>query len=296
MSNKPGKVNRIVRVRMPEWDSPAKSDVDNGIIYINLPVFNKLPRDTRKMVILHEEGHIVENNPYDEIQADAYAFYQYAKRGNSLKGALKALTRVLDPDNPEHAARMKAMYARARVYDREVNNNKRIKPMNHVHAAHKYLNNPHTANSSFLGIDVKGTIDWVGNEIKESVDNRQERKKERQYRKTIKQESKATLREGKAVGRASGGDESFASGALGSVNNFANQVNTLLAGMAGNALNEQYGTGFEQSPGQGQIGQPMASQAPQSGGMDKTTLWIIAGAVILVIIGIIIFFATRSNS
>jgi len=78
-----------------------------------------MPASHRTFIMLHEMAHVVLQTT-DEIEADAWAFNQYAKLGLPLSESVKALTRILNPRSPEHNERMYLQLQRALKYDREV--------------------------------------------------------------------------------------------------------------------------------------------------------------------------------
>jgi len=105
--------------------TPAKAIRKLNIIYINDPVFNKLPKDTQDYVIEHEKAHII-NDSNDEIEADNLAFLNYAgSRPQSLRKSIIALTNGLSFDRDEHVLRLYKQIERALTYDFKVNKNKK---------------------------------------------------------------------------------------------------------------------------------------------------------------------------
>jgi len=94
-------------------------------MYISMKHFRQMPASHRTFVMLHEMGHVVLQTT-NEIEADAWAFKQYADLGLPLSESVKALTRILSPSNPDHNQRMYLQLQRALKYDREVNHNTNV--------------------------------------------------------------------------------------------------------------------------------------------------------------------------
>ena len=95
-----GIVKVYVKPELP-GGTPALSDRNTGEVWINRKIFDTLPEEHKIFILLHEEGHIVLNTK-DEFEADAYAFKKYAEKGYGMKESVKALSRVLECNNPEH--------------------------------------------------------------------------------------------------------------------------------------------------------------------------------------------------
>ena len=105
--------------------TPARVNRRTGEMYISMKHMQALPKEHRLFIMLHEMGHVVLQST-DEARVDDWAFKQYADMGYSLKASVKALTRVLNDENPEHAWRMYLQLERAKEYDRENNGNTNI--------------------------------------------------------------------------------------------------------------------------------------------------------------------------
>lgn len=106
--------------------TPARVNRRTGEMFISLKHMRALPEEHRMFVMLHEMAHVVLQTK-DEVEADAWAFKEYAKRGYSLKASVKALTSILNDQNPEHNWRMYLQLRRAEKYDYEVNGNTTFK-------------------------------------------------------------------------------------------------------------------------------------------------------------------------
>ena len=85
-------------------------------------MWGQMPLEHRFFVLLHEDAHI-KFDTQDEFLADEYAFKEYARRGYSLSESIKALTRILKFDNPEHIKRAYNMLLTAQDYDYNINKN-----------------------------------------------------------------------------------------------------------------------------------------------------------------------------
>ncbi len=100
-------------------DTPAAVDRENGILYINPRLYNRLTRFEQRFVRLHEEGHYYLNTS-DEFKADAYAFDRLAgTEFKSLKQCVRCLKVILTNEDKEHRARKKALYNRALAWDKD---------------------------------------------------------------------------------------------------------------------------------------------------------------------------------
>lgn len=102
--------------------TPAKVNRDTGEMYCSRKQMAAMPHEYRLFIMLHEMAHVVLQTE-DEEAADAWAFKKYADMGYSLKAVVKALTRVLNDQKPEHAQRMNLQLQRAKDYDYRVNKN-----------------------------------------------------------------------------------------------------------------------------------------------------------------------------
>lgn len=108
-------------------NTPARVNRRTGEMYLSLRHMLPLPPDIRLFIMLHEMGHVVLQTE-DEERVDAWAFDQYVKQGKSLKASVKALTQILDGNNPEHYDRMYLQLQRAKMYDYLKNGNQKMKP------------------------------------------------------------------------------------------------------------------------------------------------------------------------
>lgn len=108
----------IERVDIIDDDTPAQLDIENGIIYVNQRVYDKLPVEYQNFVLAHEEGHYT-HNTYDEFTADAYAFKRLAgKKPGSLMNIVNTIADVLDiENNPQHRERFAEIYRHAMRYN-----------------------------------------------------------------------------------------------------------------------------------------------------------------------------------
>lgn len=131
--------------------TPAKAIRKFGIIYINTPIFYKLPKDTQDYIIEHEKAHIV-NDSNDEVDADNLAFLNFAgSRPFSLKKSINALCDGLSFDRDEHLLRLYKQIERALIFDYKVNKNKKaILALNKMKAAGTNFLKPVELNSILL--------------------------------------------------------------------------------------------------------------------------------------------------
>jgi hypothetical protein len=100
-------------VKVPDLgNTPARVNRRTGVMYLSMKHVADMPKDLRLIVMLHEMGHVVLQTQV-EADADAWAFKKYADMGHSLKASVRALTRILDENNPEHWQRMYLQLQRA---------------------------------------------------------------------------------------------------------------------------------------------------------------------------------------
>lgn len=113
-------------------DTPAAINRRDKILYINPKIFNTLTRFQRKFVLHHEFGHYMLKTA-NEFKADAYAFDKMAgTEFRSLKQCIECLQEILDKDNPEHRARIDALYQRAIQWDIDHGTTPTIKSKNNI--------------------------------------------------------------------------------------------------------------------------------------------------------------------
>jgi hypothetical protein len=117
---RPKKIVRTEYVSNLPGNSPAAVNPKTGVLYINEPVFSRLPKATQDFIIEHETAHLTADTR-SEIKADEVAFASYVKKGKSLKGAVNALYGQLNPHtNPEHYQRLYRQTVRAFAADRKL--------------------------------------------------------------------------------------------------------------------------------------------------------------------------------
>jgi hypothetical protein len=105
--------------------SPAKLDIENGIIFINKPVFDLLPGDYQRFIIAHEEGHYYLKT-YSEFEADKYAFKKLAGQKNgSLMAIYNTILEVLPYTDFEHYVRFANIYQNILQYNYEETGDKK---------------------------------------------------------------------------------------------------------------------------------------------------------------------------
>lgn len=126
--------------------TPARVNRETGELYINKRVWPTLSKNKRMFILLHEAGH-ASLKTRNEFEADEYAFNNYAAMGLPLSESIKALSRVLPFDKPQHEQRVMAQFNRAFQYD-----NSRNKPI--VNPAQE-LYAKSLGFDSFLGIKLK---------------------------------------------------------------------------------------------------------------------------------------------
>ncbi|MCX6265871.1 MAG: hypothetical protein NTW16_00735 [Bacteroidetes bacterium] len=107
--------------------TPARVNRKTGELYINMKKWADLSPEARLFVLLHEAGH-VDQDTKNEVLADNYAFYAYARAGKPLSKSIQALTRLLNFENPQHYERVRQQINRAFAYDYHVNGNQAANP------------------------------------------------------------------------------------------------------------------------------------------------------------------------
>lgn len=108
--------------------SPAIVNRATGVLYINQSVWSTLPTESKLFILLHEAGHAALQTT-SEIDADNWAFDQYAKMGYPLTKSIYALSRVLKFNKDEDFERVQKQLNRAAAYDYYTNHNERAKKM-----------------------------------------------------------------------------------------------------------------------------------------------------------------------
>ncbi|MDR0691571.1 MAG: hypothetical protein LBF69_00870 [Prevotellaceae bacterium] len=107
----------VYRNLFPRETSPALADLQEGVITVNSPVFNKYDDFTKRYILLHEKGHI-KLNTFNEIAADSYAFDALAgTEPYSLRNSVKALQTALPFTHPVHDERLRQQLIRALAWD-----------------------------------------------------------------------------------------------------------------------------------------------------------------------------------
>lgn len=183
----PAGIKKLTRVS-DLGTTPAKCRRNTGEVFINARVWDKLHPDHRYFILCHEAGHIMLNTE-NEVEADAYAFKEYAKSGRSLTNSVKALSRVLTFNNPEHHLRLSEQLGRALKFDFEVNGNENANP--EFMQTTSYT--PEEFESAFLGKLARGLFT-----TKEGRANRQQKREDRSEKRDAKTEliySKASKKE-----------------------------------------------------------------------------------------------------
>lgn len=105
--------------------SPAIVNRNTGEIFIDKEKFANMTPEQRAFVLLHEAGH-ARLGTRNELAADNYAADYLSPRGYSLRGLLKAETRILNDNKPAHRIRANNLYNRLANFDISHNNNNKI--------------------------------------------------------------------------------------------------------------------------------------------------------------------------
>jgi hypothetical protein len=265
--------------------TPATINRVTGEMFLNERIWKTLNKDQRLFILLHEAAHVTLNTT-DELEADQWAFEQYAKLGGSLKESVKSLTRVLNYQNPEHYERTQAQLERALKFDSKFNNNPKAKSMDNSFVK---TNNSSFGCGKYPAFGTESFFGKIGQGLKQGMQNRQERKEERferrQDRKDLKAMSKA---EARGTLADQGIDNSFgtqAAGVLGKVADGAAGIGNLLSGGGlGGLLGGGTGAASDAATN------PDGSKKEQS----KTGI-IIAVVAVVVVVAVVIFFVAKKG-
>lgn len=138
----------IKRIVLAGTTTPARVDLETGVVYVNTPYFDVLPDAYQEFILAHEEGHFVLKT-YDEFKADEYAFDQLAgKKPYSLLNMLNTLVHVLPMVHSEQKQRVVAMYRNIMLFNFQKTGDK------------KYLEEYNRYNVNFLGNGQYGYDEW----------------------------------------------------------------------------------------------------------------------------------------
>lgn len=96
--------------------TPASVSPNTGTMFISLAWWNMAPFEERLFVLLHECGHL-ETGSQSEFDADRWALATYAHEGHSLRGAVRALNKILPYVNNEQYQRGTALMQQALQFD-----------------------------------------------------------------------------------------------------------------------------------------------------------------------------------
>lgn len=156
---------------------------NGGTIFINSPIFNKLPAAQRFFVLLHECGH-AHLQTKDEREADRWAFEQYVAAGYPLSESIFALTKILNHGRADHLERIQLQFNRAVNYDIYENRNQKLKNI---------------MDTNIQGSDAN--MAWVGHCYSEFLGlgkKAKERREAKQEAKIAKKEAKTAIKNARA--------------------------------------------------------------------------------------------------
>lgn len=103
-------------------DSPAALSRQDGIIYINMPLFSRYNDFQKRFILLHELGHYYLNTN-SEIKADAYAFSALAgTEKRSLRQSIETIEATLKDGNQTKAERLRYITLMAYKWDADNGN------------------------------------------------------------------------------------------------------------------------------------------------------------------------------
>lgn len=99
--------------------NPARCFFGEDLIEVNRSVFERLTPYQQRFVLLHEEGHLANNNK-DEVAADRFALERLAlKSENSLFDYVKSIDRIALSDERKRQARLDALKIAAKAGSKE---------------------------------------------------------------------------------------------------------------------------------------------------------------------------------
>lgn len=248
---------------IPGSDTPARCNRMTGEIIINRRKFKNIPPAHRLFILLHEYAHI-ELNSSDEFQVDKRAQELFLQMGYPLTESVLALSRVLNPHNPSHVARTKAILASAQKIDNF--NNQPMKTEN--------LYEPSKA-------------------FYEDIFGFGKTAKAKKEAKIDKKQSKADAIRAKAQAKLELAKQGIApkSGAQGIIGGILGTATQIFGGDGASIANTV--SGNDNPNPEPMLNQPMPVVTEEKPGFKKYLPWIIGGAVLVV--GTIIFFVVRKK-
>lgn|GEM_PF-1552176 len=276
-------------------NTPARVNRITGDVYLSAAKLRQIRHpDHLRFIILHEQGHI-KANTRDEIQADAWAFQEYAKKGYSLKNSVTALAQVLSGNNPEHYQRTYLQLKRALAFDCRVNG--------HSEACDKLTK----LESTMCGINgncgCAGCTQGVESPVMlqsltdafSSFTGCQPGEKPAQCRKRIRTESKAAARENRSAGFRAKREAKVVAAQMGIAEpSVGSQINAGLksvGGIVGNIFGRGGAAGEEAEGGYYYEDREVQEEKKSK----KTALYLAAGVGGLLVVGVIIFLVLRAK-
>ncbi len=103
----------------PIGKSPAAVYRQTGVVILNPAFRHRLTASQWYFILLHEWAHLALQSA-DERAVDALAFREYAKRGYSLREAVRALTRSFPFTSHEQLDRANIQLARAKAFQASI--------------------------------------------------------------------------------------------------------------------------------------------------------------------------------
>lgn len=262
--------------------TPARCNRRTGEILINDREWKKIDPIHRLFILLHEYAHI-ELNSSDEFEVDKRAQELFLSMGYPLTESVKAVTRVLNTNNPTHVARAEMQLQRSMLIDQK---NKQMNQV--VNFSGTVFDNV----KPFYDLredwnNCTGCEGMCGDNFEGCDPNKL---RPRQFRKCVKAVGKSTakmtkaeatlaLKQGKGAGLAAKGEAKKALAEQGIVDSSeaGGIIKSGIAALAGG-------------------GDPQAMQPnqPSSWPTKKYLPWIIGGAVLL-IGGVVVFFVIKKK-
>lgn len=169
-------------------DGPAGVDLETGVLYLNPMLYSQLSDVGRKVVLLHELGHL--NVGDNEFAADNFAYWKGLGLGYEALEQFKAFIGALKPKSPEQLQRTEAMLKK--VIQNELQTGTDAAPL------YNWLLATDTTNN-FFGDKLQSVRDFVAKTVGTSYtaiyDTVQSVKQNKQYQQQIEQQKQDAFRQ-----------------------------------------------------------------------------------------------------
>ncbi len=279
--------------------TPARVNRATGNICIT-DKFLSYPENVKKFILFHEAGHFVKQTK-SELEADNYAFEQYAKRGNSLTDGLAALTQVLNTESKKSRQRIAEQFKRSVNYDYFNNNNKKLKPFTDMRIFEKgtdrlTLENFEDFEDNFEDFDPIEYADFCAdNELspysdmsrKEYREQKRQKKIEKKDAQNKKKQATAEAKVTKANAKKSLADQGIKPDSVGG------QIGDALGGIVGGIFGKKKSA--DDTAGSEAAGAGAATNQDAAAGSSKKYLLYGGIAVAIIIIIVVVFMMMKKK-